>query len=154
MQAIQDFLDQPRFAVVGVSQKPKDFSRTLFHEFLERGYDAVPVNPAAREIEGRRCFARMQEISPPVDTVLLMTPPAVTDAVVRDCAAAGVKHVWMYRATGKGAVSDDAVAFCESNGMSVIPGECPFMFLPGASWVHRFHGMVRRITGGYPKGAD
>jgi predicted CoA-binding protein len=151
MQAVQDFLGQRRFAVVGVSQNPKDFSRTLFHEFLERGYDAVPVNPAAQEIEGRRCFARMQEVDPPVDGVLLMTPPAVTDAVVRDCAAAGVKRVWMYRASGKGAVSDDAVAFCESNGISVIPGECPFMFLPGTSMVHRFHGWVKRTTGTWPR---
>ena len=150
IQAIRDFLGQRRFAVAGVSQKPKDFSRMLFHEFLKRGYDAVPVNPAAQEIDGRRCFARMQEIEPPVEGVLLMTSPAVTDAVVRDCAAAGVKRVWMYRAVGKGAVSDAAIAFCRSNGMSVIPGECPFMFLPGGSWIHRFHGLVHRITGAYP----
>lgn len=151
MQAIQDFLRQKRLAVIGVSQKPKDFSRALFHEFLERGYDAVPVNPAAQEIDGQRCFARMQEVSPAVDTVLLMTPPAVTDAVVRDCAAAGVKRVWMFRATGKGAVSDAAVAFCRSNGISVIPGECPFMFLSGGSWVHRVHGLIRRLGGAYPQ---
>jgi predicted CoA-binding protein len=151
MQAIQDFLRQKRFAVIGVSQKPKDFSRALFHEFRERGYDAVPVNPAAQEIDGQRCFARLQEVSPAVDTVLLMTPPAVTDAVVRDCAATGVKRVWMFRATGKGAVSDDAVAFCRSNGISVIPGECPFMFLPGGSWVHRLHGLICRITAAYPE---
>jgi len=123
----------------------------LFHEFLARGYDTVPVNPAAQEIEGRRCFARMQEVEPPVDAVLLMTPPGVTDKVVRDCAAAGVKQVWMFRGAGKGAVSKDAVAFCESNGMSVIPGECPFMFLPGGAWVHRLHGVVLRIVGAHPE---
>jgi predicted CoA-binding protein len=151
MQAIQDFLGQRRLAVAGVSQNPKDFSRTLFHEFLQRGYDAVPVNPGAQEIEGRRSFARMQEVSPPVEAALLMTRPEVTDQVVRDCAAAGVKQIWMYRATGTGAVSKDAVAFCEANGISVIPGECPFMFFPGGSWFHHFHGMVRKIAGSYPR---
>jgi predicted CoA-binding protein len=151
LNAITDFLSQKRLAVVGVSQQPTDFSRTLFHELLERGYDAVPVNPAAHDIEGQCCFARVQDISPPVDGVLLMTSPAVTETVVKDCAVAGVKRVWMYRATGKGAVSGAAVKFCESNGISVIPGECPFMFLPEAAWVHRFHGFVRRIAGAYPK---
>jgi predicted CoA-binding protein len=151
MQAIQDFLGQHRFAVVGVSHKPQDFSRTLFHEFLARNYDVIPVNPAVTEIEGRHCFPYLQEISPPVDAVLLMTPPAVTERLVRDCAEAGVKHVWMFRAVGKGAVSDEAVAFCESKGISVIPGECPFMFLPGGAWVHRAHGLVRRIAGGFPQ---
>jgi len=149
-KSIDEFLAQKRIAVVGVSHRPKDFSRTLFHEFLERGYDAVPVNPVAQEIEGRRCFARVPEIQPPVDGVLLMTSPAVTESIVHDCADAGVKRVWMYRATGRGAVSPEAVQFCEDHGISVIPGECPFMFLPDNGWVHQLHGIMRKIAGSYP----
>src|SRR5690349_258401 len=98
MQRIQEFLGQKRLAIVGVSKQPKDFSRSLFREFQRRGYDAVPVNPDATEIEGRPCFARVQDIQPPVTAALLMTSPAATDQVVLDCAAAGVRQVWMYRA--------------------------------------------------------
>jgi predicted CoA-binding protein len=151
MERIQDFLGQKRFAIVGVSLRPLDFSRALFREFRERGYDPVPVNPAAQEIDGRTCYPRLQEIQPPVDAVLLMTSPAVTDAVVRDCAEAGIKRVWMYRAAGRGAVTGEAVEFCEAHGMSVIPGECPFMFLPGSGWFHRFHGLAKKITRTYPR---
>ena len=151
LERIQDFLGQKRFAIVGVSQSPKDFSRILFREFRDRGYDPVPVNPAASEIEGRPCFPRLQEIQPPVDGALLMTSPAVTDTVVRDCAEAGVKRVWMYRAAGRGAVTADAVSFCEASGMSVIPGECPLMFLPGSAWIHGFHGLVKKIARSYPR---
>jgi predicted CoA-binding protein len=152
MARVREFLGQHRLAIVGVSQRPKDFSRALFREFRERGYDAVPVNPAAQEIDGQRCFARVQDIQPPVAGVLLMTSPAATESVVRDCAEAGIPRVWMYRATGAGAVSAEAVGFCESKGISVIPGECPFMFLPEGAWFHRFHGWVRKIAGSYPKG--
>jgi predicted CoA-binding protein len=148
---IREFLGQKRIAVVGVSQNPKDFSRAVFREFRDRGYDPVPVNPAANEIEGRPCFRRLQDVEPPVDAVLLMTAPAVTDTVVRDCAEAGVKRVWMHRGGGRGAVSEDAVRFCESSGISVIPGECPFMFLPEGAWFHRFHGLIRRVAGSYPR---
>ena len=151
MARIKEFLGQKRLAIVGVSQQPKDFSRTLFREFRDRGYDVVPVNPAVREIDGQACFARVQEIQPPVTAVLLMTTPAVTESVVKDCAEAGIPRVWMYRATGTGAVSAEAVGFCESKGISVIPGECPFMFLPQGAWYHRFHGWVKKITGKYPK---
>jgi predicted CoA-binding protein len=151
MERIQDFLGQKRFAIVGVSHRPGDFSRALFREFRARGYDVVPVNPAARELDGQPCFRRLQEIQPPVGGALLMTPPALTDRVVRDCQEAGVKRVWMYRSAGKGAATADAVKFCESNGISVIPGECPWMFLPGASWFHRFHGLVKKIAGSYPR---
>ena len=31
-----------------------------------------------------------------------MTPPAATDQVVRECADAGVKRVWMHRGAGRG----------------------------------------------------
>jgi predicted CoA-binding protein len=149
-KSIDDFLALNRIAVVGVSRRRSDFSRLLFHEFLARGYDAVPVNLTAEDIEGRRCFARVADISPPVEGVLLMTPPAVTERVVRQCADAGVKRIWMLRAGGKGAVSDEAVQFCHSQGIAVIPGECPFMFLPHAGLVHQLHGLVRKIAGSYP----
>ena len=151
MSAINDFLEQERIAVVGVSHNPKDFSRTLLHELRDRGYDAVAVNPDLHDVDGELCFAHVQDIQPGADGAILMTPPHVTEQVVRDCAKAGVKRVWMYRAGTKGgAVSDEAVRFCKSKGMSVIPGECPFMFLPGTGWFHRAHGLIRRITGHYP----
>lgn len=148
---IQEFLRQDRLAMVGVSTQPRDFSRILFREFQSRGYDVVPVNPAAQEIEGRPCFRSVQDVRPPVANVLLMTSPAVTDRVARDCAESGVQRVWMYRASGAGAVSNEAVQFCESHGITVIPGECPLMFLRDTTWFHRLHGFVKRITGSYPR---
>lgn len=150
LQQIQGFLGLKRFAFVGVSRQPKDFSRMLFREFLARGYQAVPVNPDAEEIEGQHCFARLNDVQPPVEGALFMTAPAVTDTLVRDCADAGIKSVWMFRGGGQGAATADTIHYCESQGLQVIPGECPFMFLPGGAWYHRFHGLVRKITLSYP----
>jgi len=150
LEIIEDFLAQKRIAMVGLSRQPKDFSVMLFDELCRRGYEVIPVNPAASEVMGRPCFARVQDIKPPVDAVLLMTSPAVTEAVVEDCAAAGVRRVWMYSAGGQGAVSPKAVEFCRVNGIKVVPGECPFMFLPHNGF-HRIHGLVRKITGNYPR---
>jgi predicted CoA-binding protein len=152
LEGIHEFLRQKRLAIVGVSQKPQDFSRKLFREFQKRGYDVVPVNPAARDIEGQPCFASVRDVQPPVSAVLLMTNPATTEVVTRDCAEAGVLWVWMYRAGGTGgAVNIKAVQFCESKGITVIPGECPMMFLPDTAWFHRFHGWVKKIAGSYPR---
>ena len=151
LETIEDFLCQKRIAMVGVSRHPKDFSADLFQELRRRGYDMVPVNPKVSEVMGLPCYPRVQEIQPPVDGALLMTTPEITDEVVSDCAAAGIRRVWMYRAGGKGAVSLKAVAFCQDHGIQVGPGQCPFMFLPGAGGVHKFHGFVRKITGRYPK---
>lgn len=151
MQRIQDFLGLKRLAVVGVSRKPQDFSRALFREFLARGYQVVPVHPDAPDIEGQRCFARLQDIQPPVEGALFLTAPAVTGTLVRECPAAGITRVWMFRGAGQGAAAPEAVRFCEAHGISVIPGECPFMFFPATRWFHRMHGFVRKIAGSYPR---
>jgi uncharacterized protein len=150
LEMIEDFLAQKRIAMVGISREPESFSVALFEELCRRGYDVIPVNPNTPTVLGRRSFARLQDIQPPVDAALLMTSPAVTDTVVSDCAEAGIRRVWMYRAGGKGAVSPTAIAFCHEHGIQVVPGQCPFMFLPAAGTVHRLHGFVRKITGRYP----
>ena len=151
LEIIEDFLAQKRIAMVGISRDPASDSGRLFTELRGRGYDVVPVNPHTEEVQGWRCFARVQDIQPPVEAALVMTTPDVTEAVVNDCAEAGIQRVWMYRGIGKGSVSEKAIAICEERGMRVVPGQCPFMFLSEAAGVHRFHGFVRKIMGRYPR---
>ena len=147
---IEDFLSYRRLAMVGVSRDPKDFSRALFRELRSRGYDIVPVNPNANEVEGERCYARLAEIHPGVDGAFVMTHGTATDNVVKDCADAGVSRVWLHRGTGKGSVTDTAVRFCRDHSITVVPGECPFMFLSGGSWVHGAHRFCRKLVGKFP----
>ena len=150
MSDVQDFLAQKRIALVGVSRNEKDLSRMLFREMCSRGYDMVPVNPAAGDVENKRCFAHVQEIQPPPDAVLIMTRAGDTERVVRDCAEAGVRRLWMHRAGGQGSVSPEAVEFCHNNGIRLVEGYCPFMFLSHAGFVHQFHRLVVRCFGNYP----
>jgi predicted CoA-binding protein len=150
IQGIRDFLGLKRLAVVGVSRNPQDFTRRLFRELQGRGYDVVPVNPNLSEVEGLPCVPQVQDVSPPVEGALLLTHPSVTELVVQDCMKAGVHRIWMYRAAGAGAVSRSAVAYCQSNGIDLVEGECPFMFLEGASWPHRVHGFCRKVLGRFP----
>jgi len=150
LETIEDFLAQKRIAMLGISRDPANFSVMLFEELSRRGYDVVPVNPNTAEVRGRRCFARVQDIQPPVEAVLLMTSPEATETVVNDCVEAGIRRVWMYRAGGKGSVSSKAVQFCRERDIELVPGECPFMFLPKTAVFHRFHGFIRKITGHYP----
>jgi hypothetical protein len=42
------------------------------------------------------------------------------------------------------------VAFCRKQGMHVVEGHCPFMFLPKTPFFHRVHGFILKLTGGYP----
>jgi len=155
LRQVDDFLALQRLAVVGVSRDPKHFSYVLWQELRQRRYEAVPVNPNTEELDGQRCYARVSEIRPPVQGVLVMTPASATEAVVRDCIEAGVTHIWMHKGAGggAGAVDPTAIALCQEHGIELVAGQCPYMFLPGTSFFHGLHGSFRKLTGAYPKHA-
>jgi acyl-CoA synthetase (NDP forming) len=107
----------------------------------------VPVHPAAAEIDGVPAYRRVQDVPGGIDAAFLMTPPAATDQVVQDCAAAGVHTVWMHRGAGQGSVSQSAVDLCRQHGIAVVPGACPYMFLPDANLFHRLHRLILTMFG-------
>ena len=146
IERASEFLSHRRIALVGVTRQEKGFSRAVLRELLRRGYDVVPVSPALAEAEGRRCFARVQEIVPPVEGALVMTPPASTAEVVRDCVAAGVRRVWLPRGGGPGSASPEALEICRANSIQPVTDLCPFMALPDSGWFHRVHGFFRRAS--------
>jgi uncharacterized protein len=146
---IEDFLTQKRIAMVGVSRDPKDFSRSLFREMRKRGYDMVPVNLFAEDIEGEECFQSLYSVSPAVDGVLLMTPFWEAERVVQQCAQVGITRIWMYRVGKKGASSQKAIGYCKRHGIRVVEG-CPLMFMRGTSFPHRAHGFLLKMIGQYP----
>jgi predicted CoA-binding protein len=152
-ELIDRFLAAHRIAIAGVSRNPRDFSRSLFGEFVKRGYDVVPVHPEGIEVDGRACFRRLQEVEPKVEAVLLMTSPEQTGIVVKDCADAGVPLVWMYRATGAGAVSETAVEYCQAHGIDCIAGYCPYMFFSKSGFPHVVHRFFKQLTGTFPQAA-
>lgn len=147
---IAEFLELPRFAMVGVSRKSGHFSRRLFRSFVDKGYEVVPVNPAVGEIEGKPCFASVSDAGR-IEGALIMTSPEATEAVVRNCVEAGVKMLWMYSAVGTGAVSEPAVRFAEAHGIQVIAGGCPYLFLAGNSFPHNLHAACLKLFGYYPR---
>lgn len=151
LNTIDDCLAHKRVAIVGISRRRQEIGVPLFEHFTRCGFEVLPVNPNTPEIMGRRCFARVQHIQPPPDWALLLTSPSVTNSVVRDCAEAGIKRIWMYRGGGQGAVNPEAVEFCRAKGMEVIPGACPFMFLPPVRSVHWVHRCFSKLLGHYPR---
>ncbi len=148
---IDTFLKRSRFAMVGVARDENDFSARLFKDFLKRGYDVTPVNPAAPEIQGKPAARKLQEIRPPVDAALLMTPRYLTRTILDDCLEANVRLVWIFGVMGPRDVDSDCLDFCEEHSIELIAGYCPYMFLSGVPFFHRIHGFLARITGAYPR---
>lgn len=150
-QHVDEFWRLRRIALIGLSRDPKHFSQVVWKELKQRGYEVVAVNPKTDRIDGEPCFARIQDVVPPVEGALIMTPPRVTEQVVQDCAEAGITRVWLHGGAGIGASSPKAIEFCETHGMQTVANQCPMMFIPHTMFLHRVHGFAKKVTGSYPK---
>jgi predicted CoA-binding protein len=117
-ESIASFLESPAFAVVGASADRSKYGNKVLRCYLQHGKQVYPVHPKAPEVEGQKAYAALADLPVKVRAVSVITPPAVTERVVREAAAAGVEHIWMQ----PGAESEAAIQAAESLGMSVIAG--------------------------------
>jgi predicted CoA-binding protein len=135
--AVDQFLSGRRFAVAGVSRTSGQAANSIFRKLTQAGYDVVPINPRASEVEGVTCYPSVAAVPGPLDGVVVATAPAAADDVVRQCAAHDVRRVWFHRSFGTGSVSDEAVRTCHQQGIACIVGGCPLMFCEPVDVGHR-----------------
>lgn len=145
--AVEGFVAQRTLALVGVSRGGKKFGNIAFKTLKEKGYRLFPVHPHVESIEGEPCYPDLQSLPEPVEGVLVVVPPAQTERVVREAAAAGIRRVWLQQ----GAESADAIRFCEENGLEVIHGECILMFASPVTSFHKWHRWVWKLFGKLPR---
>jgi uncharacterized protein len=150
---VQDFLDQKRIAVAGVSRAPATHgANAIYLRLRERGYTVFAVNPNAETVEGDRAYPDLRAIPGGVDGVVIATAPARAASIAQQCQELGIRRVWMHRGPAQTSVSPEAVAYCRANGISVIPGGCPLMYAPTSDTVHRCMRWVLERTGAVPTG--
>jgi uncharacterized protein len=145
------FLSAGRIAVVGASDEPKNFGRKIVQALTDHGIDTVAVHPRALSVSGSPCYPDLSSVPGPVDGVIVMVPSSGAVAIVRECSERGIARVWLFKGVGPGAVSDDAIRFCNDHGISVVAGACPLMFLEPVGGVHKLHRALRRANGSLAK---
>lgn len=144
------FLAQKRIAVAGVSRTREDAANLIYRKLRDTGHEVFPVNPNAESFEGAVCYPSVKAIPGGVDGVVIITRPELTEQIVRDCADAGVKRVWMHNNTFvKSSVSAAAVDYCYEHDIEVIPGACPLMYCAPVDFGHKcmrwMLGAMRRL---------
>lgn len=147
---ITAFLEQKDVLVIGVSRNDKDYSRNLFRELLKLNYNAIPINPNVSEIEGNICYPSAADVPSNPTAAIILTPSVTLVNIVHDCIAKGIKHIWIYNGNEKDEHLRSSIEICHEQNVNLVYGFCPFMFLPGAGFPHKFHGKVAKLFGKYP----
>jgi uncharacterized protein len=107
--------------------------------------------PNADEVEGDRCYHDLQSIPGGVDWVVIGTRPQTAESTMRECAALGIRHVWMHRGPGGGSVSEQAAEYGRQHDIKVIKGGCPCMFDPTADPGHKAMRVMFTLAGAVPR---
>lgn len=130
-----------RIAVVGLSRDPMKAARRVPSYLRAKGADVIPVNPNATRILGKTSRPRLEDVTEPVDMVLVFRPSAEAGAVVRS-AAARPEHpvIWLQ----EGIRADAEAAEARAEGRTVVQDLCMYK-------VHRaMGGTLRKDPMGRP----
>ncbi|KAF2637618.1 NAD(P)-binding protein, partial [Massarina eburnea CBS 473.64] len=125
--ALKTFFSSPSFAVAGASSDPSKYGHKVFAWYLTHSLPVTPLNPRAPSIT-------MPSISPtpyattsspsglpsPTQTSLsVITPPAVTKALLKEAKEAGVPAVWLQ----PGSFDDEVLAYAREEFKAAVAGD-------------------------------
>ena len=112
-------------AMVGASEKENRPSYFAFKYLLERGYNMIPINPghAGEDLLGRRIYARLADVTEPIDMVDIFRASRYALPIVEEALALQPRPqvIWMQL----GVRNDEAAALAEANGLKVVMNRCP-----------------------------
>lgn len=118
---IKNFLNKENiFAVVGASSDKGKYGYKVFKKLIDLDYKAYPVNPNADIILEEKVYDTLKDLPEKPDVVSIVTPPKVTEKIVKQCKKLGIEKVWMQ----SGAESKEAIKFCNQNDIDLINGQC------------------------------
>jgi len=112
-------------ATVGASEKENRPSYFAFKYLLERGYNMIPINPghAGEDLLGRRIYARLADVTEPIDMVDIFRASRYALPIVEEALALKPRPqvIWMQL----GIRNDEAAALAEANRLKVVMNRCP-----------------------------
>ncbi len=125
-EQIETFLAAPSFGVIGASIKREKYGNKVLRCYQQNQRNVIPVNPVEKEIEGVVCVVSVDALPAETVSISVITPPKITEQVVEQAIAKGIRNIWMQ----PGAESPAAVAACQTAGLNVIAdGSCVLVVL-------------------------
>ncbi len=107
-------------AVVGLSPNWNRPSYFAAKYMLEHGYSVIPVNPAATEILGRKCYPDLAAIPVRVDLVDVFRKPEDVMPIAEEAIRIGAKCLWLQL----GVIHREAAARAAAAGLDVVMNRC------------------------------
>ena len=137
-----EFVESKTYAIAGVSRNKKKFGNYVFRQLKEKGYQVLPVNRNATEIEGVPCYANVTDLPADITHLIIMTPKNETLAVVEAAVNKGIKNIWVQQSSE----TKEVIDFATGKDTNFIFKKCIMMYADPKG-MHKFHRFMNDLFG-------
>jgi acetyl coenzyme A synthetase (ADP forming)-like protein len=131
-ESVRALLTPRSVAVIGASRREGTIGSAVVANLKRAGFAGpiYPINPNAAEIQGLRAYPSVGAVGQCVDLAVVAVPAPGVEAVVRDCAAAGVRGVVVIssgfaEASAEGRVAQERLTrLVRGAGMRMVGPNC------------------------------
>jgi predicted CoA-binding protein len=120
-ETVRFLLDQPTWAVVGLSGNPDRTAYRIAELLQRRGKRIVPVHPTAPTVLGEQGYATLADVPFPVDVVDVFRRSDAAGPFADQAVAIGAAGVWFQL----GVVDEPAFRRTTQAGVAMVMDTCP-----------------------------
>lgn len=122
MKDLTPLLGEPgtSLAIVGATDHPTKYGGIIYRDLKRKGFPVFAVNPYRKTVDGDPCHPRVSDIPERPTIVVLVVPAARGIQVLRNCAEAGVRNIWIQ----PGAFSPELEIVLEEGGFEWLAEAC------------------------------
>ena len=127
MNTEEIFKNNKNIAVVGMSANPSKAAHSVPAFFDKEGFNIIPVNPAVKEIIGKKSYPSLADVPDTIDIVNVFRPSVdalaiVQAAIERKNQVGDVKLIWLQ----EGIINDTAKQLAHESGIKFIQDKCMY----------------------------
>ena len=118
---IDQLLNLKTWAIVGLSNNKERAAFGVAKLLIEKGHTIIPVHPKAETVHGQTSYAKLSDISVPVDVVDVFVNSDLAGDVVNEAIKIGAKGVWLQLDV----IDTAAIERAQEAGLLAVMNHCP-----------------------------
>lgn len=122
----EDILEIPKkykkIVIVGASANPERPSYIVMKYLIEQGFEVIPVNPAIKEILGKKVYPSLSQIPKDFqpEVIVIFRRSDLVVPIVEEAIKLNPKVIWMQ----EGIINEEAKKLAEKQGIKVVMNKC------------------------------
>lgn len=110
-------------AVVGISRNPEKSARRVPSYLAAKGYEIIPVNPFVDKIFGKPAFDSLNEVTDPIDMVVIFRPSADAAVIAEEAMKRPERPaIWLQKEIR----ADEIAKSARDQGIIVVQDMCTY----------------------------